>query len=63
MKHEEPDFVKQWRKWLAAGPPKCCHTCDFYNYHGVCEQHQSAPPKEFTDQIDVCNLYVQGLPF
>lgn len=30
----EPEFLVQWREWMRAGPPKCCHTCEHYDQFG-----------------------------
>jgi hypothetical protein len=59
----EPEFLTQWREWLAAGPPKCCHTCDFYGLDGKCVEFGIEPPIEFTAQSDQCDRWVQELPF
>ena len=38
----EPEFLQQWREWLRAGTPKCCHTCEYYTNEGQCAALTSA---------------------
>jgi hypothetical protein len=37
-KPPEPEFLKQWRDWIKAGPPRCCHTCENYKEDGRCAE-------------------------
>lgn len=62
-RHQEPEFVLKYREWLKNGPPKCCHTCDHYSAEGKCLAYDMEPPKEFTDQTDVCTTWIMEIPF
>lgn len=45
------------------GPPKFCHTCDFYFGNGVCDKHKMRPPDEFTQTENACEQWEQTIPF
>lgn len=62
-RHPTPEFVEAYREWLRAGPPKCCHTCDFYDRNGKCIEYGEAPEKEFAETVDACPKWTQELPF
>lgn len=55
----EPEIVKQWRK----GPPKCCHTCEYYSEAGICSIYGMRPPDDFAASIDECAEWVMAIPF
>ena len=59
----EPEFLIQWRDWMRAGPPKCCHTCDYFDEHGHCTSYDMTPPAEFCDTVDACGRWVYAIPF
>ena len=59
----EPEVVRQWREWNKAGPPKCCHTCDFYTAQGMCERYNMRPPDDFASTPDVCSDWIMEIPF
>ena len=40
---QEPEFIIQWREWVRAGPPKCCHTCEHYSVDGLCVEFFMTP--------------------
>ena len=60
---EKPDFVKQWEDWIEMGPPKSCHTCDAYDFRGVCVNFNSRPPDEFVLTQDACPSWERICPF
>lgn len=59
----EPEFLIQWRDWMRAGPPKCCHTCDNFTAQGACIAFNMRPPDDFTSQLDVCPQWLEEIPF
>lgn len=63
MRPSEPEFVRQWREWVAMGPPKCCHTCDFFTQDGRCDRYGMNPPSEFAATPDACGDWVMEVPF
>lgn len=63
MRPPEPDFVKAWREWIKNGPPRCCHTCNFYGVNGECGVFHVVPPKDFAEALDECERWEQELPF
>lgn len=63
MRHEAPQFIKDYRAWVKAGAPACCHTCDFYESTGRCAVFDMEPPEAFAASIDECKSYVQEVPF
>lgn len=62
MKHEMPAFVVEWYD-MRDNPPKCCHTCEFYRYDGVCTQFDMRPPEDFAATIDQCDKWEMECPF
>ena len=59
----EPEFLIQWREWMRAGPPKCCHTCDHFNQSGHCLAFDMRPPDDFAATPGACDQWIQELPF
>ncbi len=59
----EPQHVIQWREWIKAGPPKCCHTCDHYSKDGHCFMLDARPPEEFAAAQDACGEWTEEVPF
>lgn len=55
----EPEIVKQWRE----GPPKCCHTCLFYDRHGHCMEYDMRPPEDFAATVGQCPKWEMDIPF
>jgi hypothetical protein len=53
----------QWRDWIKAGPPKCCHTCDHYSKDGHCFMLDARPPEEFAAAQDACGEWTEEVPF
>lgn len=62
-RHAEPDFVTDFKRWLAAGPPKCCHTCEHYGNDGQCVEFFMKPPAEFAAEVDACPKWEAECPF
>lgn len=62
-KPPEPDFVTAWREWIKKGPPRCCHTCNFYGVNGECGVFHMQPPPEFAATTDQCEKWEQEVPF
>jgi hypothetical protein len=63
MRPPKPDFLVQWEKWLAMGPPRCCHTCDHFGGQGECFEFKLIPPPEFVAMQDCCPVYSRECPF
>lgn len=63
MRTEEPELVKKYKEVIKNGPPKCCHTCAYYNKIGECTYHRAAPPDEFTIKLNVCEAWEIDIPF
>lgn len=63
MRPSEPEIVRQWREWVEAGPPKCCHTCVFYERDGVCDKFDMEPPADFAATPDACGDWQREVPF
>lgn len=59
----EPEWLIQWREWIRAWPPKCCHTCDHYDQFGHCLAFDMRPPEEFASTVDACDRWVMEVPF
>lgn len=59
----EPDFLIQWREWMRAGPPKCCHTCEHYDRSGRCLVFDMTPPEDFASTVDGCDKWEEECPF
>lgn len=51
---QEPEFLIQWREYVKKGPPKCCHTRDYYDKTGHCENFNMRPLEDFAATIDAC---------
>lgn len=60
---KEPEFLIQWREWVKAGPPQCCHTCDHYGADGLCTEFFMTPPDDFANTVDGCDKWELELPF
>lgn len=58
-RHPTPNHVLIYKE----GPPKCCHTCQYYDHRGVCEIHSSEPPEDFASQNGACDEWVWEIPF
>ena len=63
MRHAEPDFVTDFKRWLAAGPPRCCHTCEHYGNDGQCVEFFMKPPAKFAAEVDACPKWEAECPF
>ena len=63
IRPKEPEYIVQWREWMRAGPPKCCHTCEHYSKEGYCYQYKMTPPPEFADSVGECKDWIQEIPF
>ena len=63
MRHPEPDLVTDYKRWLAAGPPRCCHTCEHYGVDGLCVEFFKEPPEEFAATPDACDKWTMDVPF
>lgn len=60
---KEPEYLVQWREWMRAGPPKCCHTCEHYSQNGECWQYKMTPPQAFADSVGECKDWIPSIPF
>jgi hypothetical protein len=56
-------MVKTYKQWLAAGPPKCCHTCENYGNDGQCVEFFMQPPVEFASELGACPKWEREVPF
>ncbi len=59
----EPEFLIQWREWMHAGPPKCSHTCEFYDVNGTCVVFFMEPPEDFAATPSACSDWEGTIPF
>ena len=59
-RHNEPQFVIEWRN---RQPPKVCHTCDWYDKHGECGFYKAEPTETFAATAGACDSWVEELPF
>jgi hypothetical protein len=59
----KPDFLVQWEEWIAAGPPRSCHSCDAYDMNGNCMTFKMRPPDEFVLTQDNCPCWERICPF
>jgi hypothetical protein len=62
-RHAEPDFVTDYKRWLAAGPPHCCHTCEHYGVDGLCVEFFMQPPPEFAEAVGECPKWEEEVQF
>lgn len=63
MRHAEPQFLKDYWNWIKSGPPKCCHTCEYYSEAGICDKFNMEPPADFAEAVGECESYLQMVPF
>lgn len=63
MRHVEPEMVTDYKIWLKAGPPKCCHTCEHYGVDGLCVVFFMTPPADFAATVGECADWELELPF
>ena len=63
MRPTEPEFLAEWRKWMALGPPRCCHTCISYDAEGYCRRYGMRPPEDFAKTQDACPDWDEDIPF
>lgn len=63
MRHPEPDSVTNFKRMVSIGPPKCCHTCEFYDVKGTCTAFFMEPPEDFAATTDACPEYEGEIPF
>lgn len=59
----EPKLLVDYREWVKAGPPKCCHTCEHYRVDGFCVEFFMRPPEEFAASMDGCDKWKREIPF
>lgn len=62
-KPPEPQIVRAWRQQVRGGPPRCCHTCDWYRDDGTCAQYRQRVPDDFAARIDACPAWTEEIPF
>jgi hypothetical protein len=60
---QEPKFLVEYREWVKAGPPKCCHTCEHFGNDGLCVEFFMTPPAEFAEALDLCPSWELEVPF
>lgn len=64
MKFDKPEFLQEYEAAIAAGPPRCCHSCDYYRYDdGQCLKFKQVPPREFVEMKDACDAWLHRVPF
>ena len=63
LRHQEPEALKRYREIVRQGPPKCCHTCDYYDQHGKCAKFNMEPPEDFAARDGACPEWVMDIPF
>jgi hypothetical protein len=62
-RHPEPDSITDYKRLIAQGPPKCCHSCEFYDVKGKCVVFFMAPPADFAATVGECPEWVCDVPF
>lgn len=62
-RYKTPEHVKQYYETLEKGPPKCCHTCDWYKDDGECYKFKMVPPEDFASSIGQCPEWFEVIPF
>lgn len=63
MRHPTPEIVQVYQQRKKEGPPRCCHTCDFYTQDGRCMRYDMEPPQDFAATVDACDEYQEEIPF
>jgi hypothetical protein len=63
MRHPIPDIVSDYDRLIAQGPPRCCHTCEFYDIKGMCTAFFMEPPEAFAATPSECPEYENEAPF
>jgi hypothetical protein len=66
MRPKAPQFLIDWQHYLEkkrGGPPKCCHSCDYYDENGKCEKFDAEPPVEFLGTENACDVWLEVIPF
>ena len=63
MRHAEPDLVTDYKRWISAGPPRCCHTCEHYGVDGLCREFFMHPPEDFAATVGECDRWDGEIPF
>lgn len=63
MRHPIPKIVADYDLLIEKGPPKCCHTCDFYDVNGTCVAFFMEPPEDFASTVDACPEHILEIPF
>lgn len=62
MKPNKPQFLTDYEK-AVKDKPRCCHNCDNYDENGFCYIYREKPPVEFTQRKNVCETWIEGIPF
>ncbi len=58
-----PRFLIEWMR-VCNNPPKCCHTCEHYDFDGNCAKFSMRPPPDFTNTQGQCGSWEYDLiPF
>ena len=55
MRHKQPEIVTVYYNAIKAGPPRCCHSCEFYGTDGLCVEFFKEPPEKFAATPDACD--------
>ena len=63
MRHAEPELITDYKRLIAFGPPKCCHTCEMYGTDGLCVEFFMKPPEEFAEAVGECPKWMREVPF
>jgi len=63
MRHPIPKVVADYDRLIEQGPPKCCHTCEFYDIKGMCTAFFMEPPEAFAATPNECPEYENEAPF
>ena len=63
MRHKQPEIVTIYYNMLKAGPPKCCHSCEFYGTDGLCVEFFTEPPEDVAATPGACDKWTMDLPF
>ncbi len=62
--YKEPEYLTEYKKSRKLGPPRCCHTCDFYGKkYMFCSKYDTNPPEDFAAMQNACPDYFEEIPF
>lgn len=64
MRHPVPQVLRDTYYRYDVEEPRLCHTCLFYDEHGICVKYSMSPPEEFAATPKACNQWeMEECPF